>query len=119
MRLELPYPPSDNRYYGISKNKRYVSKEGCAFRDEVLIRVVENVRNKGNFKRYCKFVEVIVYVYPPDRRIRDLLNLSKALCDSLVYSGVIEDDYLISLATFRRCDVIKGGKVIVSIGEFT
>ena len=60
---------------------------------------------------------VVVEAFMPDRRPRDLDNLFKALLDALVKAGVLVDDSIIDDLRIVRKDVIKGGKVVVSISE--
>lgn len=52
---------------------------------------------------------------PPDRRKRDLDNLTKALFDALTHAGAYLDDCQIDQFTMNRSEVIKGGKVNVFI----
>ena len=40
-------------------------------------------------------VKMEILACPPDRRRRDLDNLSKPLCDTAVHLGLIEDDHWI------------------------
>lgn len=52
---------------------------------------------------------------PPDRRRRDLDNLSKSLFDSLQGAGVFIDDNQIDDFRMRRDREIKKGTVLVTI----
>ena len=52
---------------------------------------------------------------PPDRRRRDLDNILKALLDSIVHAGVIEDDSQIDEIQITRGDVVADGAVVVRI----
>jgi crossover junction endodeoxyribonuclease RusA len=58
---------------------------------------------------------VNIFVYPPDRRRRDLDNFLKSLLDALVYSKVLEDDSLIDDLRIVRKDIVVGGEVLVMI----
>lgn len=53
----------------------------------------------------------------PDRRIRDLDNIKKALLDSLTHAGVYKDDFQIDDLRVVRREVVKGGYVIVHVAE--
>ena len=45
IRLELPYPPSVNSYWRANGHRRYISKEGVAFTEEVSL-IVKNKKPK-------------------------------------------------------------------------
>jgi crossover junction endodeoxyribonuclease RusA len=62
-------------------------------------------------------ISMELYVYPPDARKRDIDNLAKVTCDSLVRGGLIQDDNQISRLLIERRDIIDQGKVIVRIKE--
>lgn len=109
---ELPYPPSDNRYYGSLPNgRKYLSQEGKSYRQAVRFNMFGVQPLKGKLKMH-------IDVYPPDRRIRDIANLHKAIQDSLTYSGVIRDDFDIDYISTRRCEVFDGGKVVITIEPY-
>ena len=68
------------------------------------------------------FFYLIVKVYTPDRRKRDIGNLDKCLADALQHAGLFADDYYIDDAQYIRARdtegriiVLKGGRVVVSI----
>jgi len=54
-------------------------------------------------------------VYPPDKRKRDLDNICKNLLDSLQKAQIYPDDNQIDLLIIQRKEVVKGGKLHVSI----
>lgn len=61
-------------------------------------------------------IKIEVFAYPPDNRKRDINNLWKALCDSLQYCKMIEDDYLIRESRIVRCEKSNiGGHLKVKI----
>ena len=62
-------------------------------------------------------IKIFVIAFPPDRRIRNLDNLWKALLDTLARVGVYEDDDQIADKRIKRDRVVPGGKVIVTIQE--
>jgi crossover junction endodeoxyribonuclease RusA len=64
-------------------------------------------------------LKVELLAFPPDRRRRDLDNLQKALLDSIVAAGVIEDDSNIDDLRVVRGPVFPGGKVQVVIRPYT
>lgn len=60
---------------------------------------------------------VHILAHPPDRRRRDLDNLTKAILDSLVHAKVIVDDGLIDRLVIERSSVRPPGYVFVTIEE--
>ena len=92
------YPFGDPRnYYGT----KVLKQEARQYKAEI----------KHGFRKIVMFdcpVSFVVVVHPPDKRKRDLDNLSKLLQDSL--TGVVwTDDSLVQEMYFIRKEVIKGG----------
>lgn len=106
--LELPYPPSTNRYWRHVGHKVLISAEGRAYRKTVAAETVLVARVDGRLR-----VEVLAY--PPDRRRRDLDNALKCLLDSIKDAGIFHDDEQIDDLRIMRRDVFRGGKVVVTI----
>jgi len=62
--------------------------------------------------------EVTLEFHEPDRRRRDVANLEKAVCDSIVKAGIMEDDCKINKLTLVRMpEKFKDGRVVVTITE--
>lgn len=115
LRLELPIPPLVNHYWRhitIKGTPRtLISARGRDFRENV-------VRIVGREKKALKIdsrVKVNVWVYPPDRRKRDIDGYLKALLDSLTHAGVWLDDEQVDSIYITRGEVVKGGKAVVEI----
>jgi crossover junction endodeoxyribonuclease RusA len=110
MIIRLPYPPSVNRYWRNLKGRVLISKAGRSYRSKVLAEcLVHRVKlQPGKLK-------VVVAVYPPDNRRRDLDNLCKALLDAMEYAGVYVDDSQIYDLRIWRSTVEKDGYVNVEI----
>ena len=62
-----------------------------------------------------KRLHVIINLHPPTKRVFDCDNFAKACCDSLTKAGVWNDDSQIDHLEIVRCDVCKGGMLVVSI----
>lgn len=58
-----------------------------------------------------------MYATMPDRRVRDLDNLPKAVLDAITAAGVWDDDGQIDFLSVKRCGIKKGGKIVVEITE--
>ena len=61
-------------------------------------------------------VRMTILACPPDKRRRDLDNLSKCLCDTAVHLGIIEDDHWIHELYMRweREEITQGVLMTVS-----
>ncbi len=109
--LSLPYPPSVNTIWRTTRGGlTYMSKRGKDYRKEIVALCADVNPVEGPLR-------MVVDIYPPDRRKRDIDNICKALLDSLEKAGVYKDDNQICDLRLRRCEVIKGGAVFVSISK--
>lgn len=107
LKLELPWPPSVNRYYRTVLGRMLISKEGREYRKAIaeLVDVPEFFIGR---------VAVTVECHAPDKRRRDLDNLCKCLFDSL--TGVVwDDDSQIDDMRVVRAGVMPRGMVRVEI----
>ena len=110
--LDLPYPPSVNRYYRHVGYRTLISREGRAFRENVCALLGGGGPRKppaGGRIALC------MDAFPPDRRIRDLDNLQKPTLDALQHAGVYEDDSQIDLLLTRRRQVVPSGRLEVEV----
>ncbi len=97
LKLELPFPPSVNTYWGTrvisGKGKRgfvqrFVNHAGKKFRQVVLEELlVANVRVK-----FSGPLAATVELHPPCARRRDVDNYCKGLLDALAAGGIYDDD---------------------------
>lgn len=112
--LHLPWPPTVNTYWRHSRGRHYISARGLSYRKDV------DVKARIFAGLFPKEVKLSVHVdaFPPDRRRRDLDNISKCLLDSLQHAGVYEDDYQIDELSLKRQE-LKDGKVIVYINKLS
>lgn len=118
--VTLPWPPSTNRIWRNitvkGKPRTLLSEEGRRFRSaaahECLVCKLVNRQLGGR-------LSVALDVFPPDRRARDLDNVLKATLDALTHAGVWLDDSQIDVLVVKRRDVVKGGRLQVSIIEET
>lgn len=83
--IPLPWPPSVNHYWRHVGAKILISKPGRQYRIRVrtLTAGVSTIQGP---------VRIDVAAHAPDRRRRDLDNLTKSLFDSLQAAGVLVDD---------------------------
>jgi len=109
--LKLPYPPSANTYYrslrkGKLAGRVLISEKGRAY-CEAVAAIVGNVNPLG------EHLIVMVTLYPPDRRKRDIDNPIKPLLDSLTKSGLWLDDSQIKRIEITMTDIIGGYASVV------
>jgi len=105
----LPFPPSVNVAWRTYRNVTTLSKDGKAFR-EAVAHVLRGCTSLGSAR-----LRVVVTLYPPDKRRRDIGNFDKALFDALTCAGVWDDDSQIDDQRFLRGEVGKPGFVIVEV----
>lgn len=111
--LNLPWPPTVNHYWGQRGKGRFVKSEGLAFRAGVLAEFYR-MRRQG-FGHARLRVDIVACV--PDKRRRDLDNLSKATLDAMAHARVYADDSQIDDLRIHRGPQKKGGGLIVELWE--
>ena len=108
--INLPLPPSVNTYWRANGKRRFISKEGMLFRENVLVYCIENKVSSFGDKR----LQFQVTLYPRDKRIQDIDNRIKALFDAL--EGLAYDsDSQIDVLIVQRGEIKKGGGCLVMI----
>ncbi len=112
LELQLPYPPSVNRYYRHVGARTLISREGRTYRRQVQ-ELLANRRMQPMEGRLA----VIVDLFPPDRRRRDADNTMKCLLDSLEHADVYHDDSQIVHLEVNKLDPVRGGVCDVFISE--
>ena len=93
LELELPYPPSVNRYYGHGRGRVYVRKAGREYRESARQALLEQAPHHEVISEHC---HLVVSLLPRDRRRRDVDNCLKCLLDALTSAGVYADDSLVT-----------------------
>lgn len=112
IKLKLPYPPSANHYWGVKGKIRFVGKKGIEFRQNVKIIALQHTQSPLNERLHME-----VYLYPPDKRKRDVDNVLKPLLDALEHANVYENDSQIDKLCVTRMEVAKEGYCEVVIQE--
>jgi len=118
--ITLPYPPSVNTYWRHVLIKRTVrvliSAQGRAYRKAVADAVML-ARAAGKMQRHqetCR-LSVRIEAQPPDRRVRDLDNLPKAVLDALTHAGIWVDDSQVDELSVIRLQPVHGGCIRVVV----
>lgn len=113
--LVLPWPPSVNHYWGTAKGgRRYLTKAAIAFRREVWWR---SGRRPGVHFDHGLPVAVEIILCPPDKRLHDIDNYSKAILDAMAHAKLYDDDKQIKRLLIEYGNVEKGGRVMVTAEE--
>ena len=115
MTLELPWPPQANHLYTVARGRKILSSKGRAYRANVLASCLEQRAPRLGTAR----IALTVTAHPPDRRKRDLDNLTKGLLDALQYARVFNDDAQVDHLAITRGEVRKGGQLLVHIEAIT
>lgn len=115
-RLVLPWPPTTNTYYrSIPCGRRtrvIISKKGREYRAGVAS-ILAHARGLYGDAR----LKVVAYAHGPTKRSYDVDNRLKALLDAMQHAGVYDDDGQVDDLRIIRCDVVRGGRVVVEIRE--
>ncbi len=112
--LYLPWPPTVNNYYKTARNgHKYLDKKVRKYRDLVAEAISEQA--PGLTLTEQLFMEV--YLFPPDRRKRDLDNYMKGLLDGITIAGLWEDDSQIDQLHIYRGERMPEGYVKVELSE--
>ena len=112
--FELPWPPSVNHYYRHVGPRVLISRDGRRYRENVVARFTTD--------RVVKFsgpVELLIELYPPDNRRRDVDNSLKCLLDTFTHAGLYDDDSLIcKLTVIKREPMPPDGMAYIRICEW-
>lgn len=109
--VRLPWPPTTNHLHTIAHGRKILSAKGREYRGSVLAACLEQSAPHLGTAR----VRVSLIAMPPDRRRRDLDNLTKAILDALAFARVFDDDAQIDELSIIRSDPAKPGRVLVTI----
>ena len=114
MELVLPYPPSINHYWRHFRGRTLISREGRAYRQQV----VTQCQGFGGQPPRDGRLALAMDAFPPDRRRRDLDNIQKASLDSMQHAGIYLDDSQVDMLVVQRRLPIPGGQLVVRIQEY-
>jgi len=111
--ITLLYPPSVNSYWrSIGRGRVIISSKGRLYRQSVIQDVsdLDLPILQGRLK-------VTIQAWMPDKRRRDLDNITKALLDALAHAMVYQDDEQIDDLRIMRMGIEKPGRVEIEIEE--
>lgn len=129
--LTLPLAPALNHYWKHSAHRgylhTYISKKGLIFRDLVLERVYE-YRKSFYYENDIGFSDIVfpverltveLQVFGDSRRKYDIDGRIKATLDALQIAKVYTDDEQVDRLFVERKEIVKGGKMIITIKALT
>ena len=109
--ISLPWPPTVNHYYTVSKGRKILSKRGREYKryccELMMVQGVKRLKSRS----YSVFIKA----RPPDKRKRDLDNLLKPILDSLTVYGAITDDSKVDDLRIQRFNPTPDGAVEIII----
>ncbi len=112
--MRLPFPPSVNHLFATIKRKgkfvRIMSQKGKNYRANVATTVAGSPMLFGP-------LGIVAVFEQPDKRLRDLDNLLKALLDSMKHAGLYRDDSQIQKITASFDGYCKGGSATVTLSS--
>ena len=112
--MYLPYPPSVNTYWLTSGRRKYLSKRGRDFKEQVQDYViVHKIPKLGSIP-----IQVDIILRPRSKKLMDIDNCAKAVLDSLQDAGVFDDDSQVWKLTIERGITHTGGSCVVMIDEY-
>lgn len=95
--VQIPWPPSANRYWRKYRGRMVVSQEARKYIDDVSILALT-----WQIKTLKARLSLRIMAYPPDRRVRDIDNALKIAIDSLQHAGVYGNDAQIDRIYIER-----------------
>ena len=113
--FELPWPPSVNHYYRHVGPRVLISRDGRRYREAVVAKL-----GSEGVKAFSCPVEIVIELYPPDGRRRDVDNSLKCLLDSLTHAGLYGDDSQIrTLKVTKNEPMPPVGMAYIKVTEWT
>lgn len=111
--VELPHPPSLNRYYRNVNGRVLISKAGREYRKKViLILKITGVQSYDD-----KLLAMFVAWFPPDKKWRDIDNILKATLDSLQHGKLYKNDRQIKDLRVKQYAPVTNGRLLIRVGE--
>ena len=117
--LDLPWPPTANRYWRNVNGRMVLSRAGREYREAVDGLWWKFLQEGGGCRQVSEDDKLWIYIeaYPPDKRRRDLDNIIKPIFDALQFAGAFADDSQIVTLTVLKLSPVPGGMVRLSLGR--
>lgn len=109
--LVLPFPVSVNQIWRGHKGRAIKSKRYREFEAEA----ARALRQQGPLPHFDRPVSLTLSIGRPDKRVRDISNLIKAVEDVLAANGVLENDVLVHRIAAHWSDDVTGCRAEISL----
>jgi len=110
LQFQLPFPPSNNRYYRNVNGRMIISREGREYAQRVagIIRTVTD-------DPFLDGIVVNIKAHMPDKRRRDVDNMLKVPLDAMQKAGLYGDDSQIVRLGIEKIHSTQPGRLEVLI----
>lgn len=110
LQFQLPFPPSNNKYYRNVNGRMIISREGREYAQRVagIIRTVTN-------EPFLDGIVVNIRAHTPDKRRRDVDNMLKVPLDAMQKAGVYGDDSQIMRLAIEKIYSTQPGRLEILI----
>jgi crossover junction endodeoxyribonuclease RusA len=116
--LELPEPPSTNRYWRVGRGRTYLSPEAQGYKAAVLLRATKAGYRLGGLFPFPAGKPIIVTLeWYRSRRSGDLDNRAKVALDALNRVLWADDDQIVELHLYRH-DRPKNGALLITVEDW-
>jgi crossover junction endodeoxyribonuclease RusA len=110
LQFQLPFPPSNNRYYRNVNGRMIISREGREYATRVA-GIIQTVTSET----FLDGIVVNIKAHMPDKRRRDVDNMLKVPLDAMQKAGVYGDDSQIIRLAIEKVYSTQPGRLDVLI----
>ena len=118
MTINIPFPPATGNHYRsftFKTRRDFVTKKAQAYRLAVKSCLVASRFAQSDM--FVDHVNVVMNIYPPDRRKRDIDNVAKVVWDALTLAGLWKDDKLIKNLHVSVHEPFEGGYINLEVTD--
>lgn len=108
--IVVPWPPSLNNYWRFANGRAFLTKEAREYK-----KMIGYLSKSWKYDVLLDRIDLDIVVFPPDKRKRDLDNLTKILIDALEEAKLFIDDSQIDRINIERGEIVKQGLVLLDL----